>query len=136
MSFVVDSSVALAWLLPDEQSAAVDALADGLVNGPAHAPALWPLEVCNALVTAQRRKRITERETDRLLKALDSLPVELDAPPPGQTYPATVACARKLGLMTYDAAYLELAQRRGLPLATLDQRLAEAARKAGVAVLP
>ena len=136
MPFVVDSSVALAWLLPDEQSAAVDALADALEANAASAPAIWPLEVCNALVTAQRRKRITDRETDRLLKALDALPVELDASPPRETCTATVACARKHGLTTYDAAYLELAQRRGLPLATLDIRLAEAARKVGVAVLP
>ena len=136
MPFVVDSTVALAWLLPDEQSAAVEALADALETSAASAPGIWPLEVRNALVTAQRRKRITDRETDRLLKALDALPVELDAAPPRETCTATVACARKHGLTTYDAAYLELAQRRGLPLATLDSRLAEAARKAGVAVLP
>jgi predicted nucleic acid-binding protein len=136
MAFVVDSSVTLAWLLPDEQYAGLDALADALETGPAQAPPLWALEVRNALVTAQRRKRITERELDKLLKIIDGLPIELDTAPPVETGPAVVACARRFGLTTYDAAYLELAQRLGLPLATIDVALADAARKAGVTVLP
>ena len=136
MPFVVDSSVALAWVLPDEHGSPADVLADSLERSPACAPSLWPLEVGNALVMAQRRKRLTERDLDRVLKVVQSLAVELDATPVDETFPAIVAIARKLGLTTYDAAYLELAQRRGLPLATLDTRLAESARKLGVAVLP
>lgn len=136
MPFVVDSSVALAWVLPDEQGSLTDVLADSLEVTPACAPSLWPLEVGNAVAMAQRRKRLTEREVDRILKALESLPVELDATPLDQAFAAIVAIARKLGLTTYDAAYLELAQRRGLPLATLDTRLAGCARKLGVVVLP
>ena len=136
MPFVVDSSVALAWVLPDEHGSPADVLADSLEATPACAPSLWPLEVGNALVMAQRRKRLTERELDRILKVLESLAVELDATPVDEAFPAIVVIARKLGLTTYDAAYLELAQRRGLPLATLDTRLAECARKLGVVVLP
>ena len=136
MPFVVDSSVALAWVLPDEQGSMADVLVDSLEGAQACAPTLWALEVDNALVMAQRRKRLTERELDRILKVLQSLAVELDATPVAETLPAIVVIARKLGLTTYDAAYLELAQRRGLPLATLDTRLAECARKVGVAVLP
>jgi predicted nucleic acid-binding protein len=136
MSFVLDSSVALAWLLPDEQGSPADELANRLEEGAVCAPALWPLEVGNALITAQRRKRLTERETELLLRTVQTLPVDLDTKSAGDSFAAVTACARKLGLTTYEAAYLELAQRRGLPLATLDQRLADAARKIGVPVIP
>ena len=136
MSFVIDSSVALAWLIPDEQGSPADALADSLEAGAACAPALWLLEVGNALIMAQRRKRLTERETELLLGTVETLPVDLDTKSASDTVAAVTACARRLGLTTYDAAYLELAQRRGLPLATLDQRLADAARKIGVPVVP
>jgi len=135
-SFVVDSSVALAWVLPDEQDAWADALADALETAPASAPTLWSLEVANALLTAQRRKRLTDREAERLFKVLEALPIEFDSAPPAQVAPAVFALARKLGLTAYDAAYVELAKRRSLPLATLDPALAEGARKVGVAVLP
>lgn len=136
MTFVVDSSIAVAWLLPDEQGSAADALAGRLEEGVAIAPALWLLEVGNALLTAQRRKRLTEREVDKLLGALTALPIDLESGPPGESLDGIMALARKLGLTTYDAAYVELAQRRRLPLATLDARLAEGARKIGVEVLP
>ena len=135
-SFVVDSSVALAWVLPDEQDARADALADALETAPASAPTLWSLEVANALLTAQRRKRLTDREAERLFRVLEALPIEFDSAPPAQVAPAVFALARKLGLTAYDAAYVELAKRRSLPLATLDPALAEGARKVGVAVLP
>jgi len=135
-SFVVDSSVALAWVLPDEQDARADALADALETAPASAPTLWSLEVANALLTAQRRKRLTDREAERLFKVLEALPIEFDSAPPAQVASAVFALARKLGLTAYDAAYVELAKRRSLPLATLDAALAEGARKVGVAVLP
>jgi predicted nucleic acid-binding protein len=135
-SFVVDSSVALAWILPDEHDARADALADALEGAPACVPPLWSLEVTNALVTAQRRKRLTDREAERLFKVLEALPIEFDSASPEHVAPAVFALARKLGLTAYDAAYLELAKRRALPLATLDSALAEGARKVGIPVLP
>ena len=135
-SFVVDSSVALAWILPDEQDARADSLADALQGAPACAPALWWLEVGNALLTALRRKRLTDREAERLFKVLEALPIEFDSAPPAHVAPDVFALAKKLGLTNYDAAYVELAKRRGLPLATLDAALAEGARKIGVPVLP
>lgn len=134
--FVIDSSVALAWILPDEQDARTDSLADALESAPACAPALWSLEVGNALLTAQRRKRLTDREAERLFKALEALPIEFDSAPPAKVASAVFALAKKLGLTAYDAAYVELAKRRSLPLATLDSALAEGARKVGVPVLP
>ena len=136
MSFVIDSSVALTWLLPDEQGSPADELADRLEHGGAARPRYGYFRVGNALITAQRRKRLTERETELLLKTVETLPVDLDTKSAADSFAAVTACARKLGLTTYDAAYLELAQRRGLPLATLDQRLADAARKIGVPVVP
>jgi predicted nucleic acid-binding protein len=136
MSFVIDSSIALAWLLPDEQSSAVDALADRLTAARPVAPPIWLLEVGNALLTARRRDRLTDRDVDRLLEIVAALPVELDAEPAGNSLAAVVSLAREHRLTTYDATYVELARRRRLPLATLDTRLAGACRKVGVAVLP
>ena len=135
MAIVVDSSIALAWLLPDERSQVVDALADQLEREAAIAPSLWPLEVGNALVTALRRDRLTDRDVERLLEILRELPVEIEPPPAEPWLANVVALARKHGLTVYDSAYLELAQRRHLPLATLDARLAAACKVAGVTVL-
>jgi predicted nucleic acid-binding protein len=136
MAFVVDSSIALAWLLPDEGSSAADALADRLGTQRPVAPSIWLLEVGNALLTARRRERITDDMVDQLLDVFAALPVEIDVEPAARYLPAVVALARRHRLTTYDAAYLELARRRALPLATLDARLAEACRAADVAVLP
>lgn len=135
MAFVIDSSVALAWLLPDERASAAEPLADRLDLETPLAPALWPLEVSNALLTARRRDRLTDRDVDRLLEVFSALPVEIESMPPERSLKEIVALARQHRLTTYDAAYLELARRKGLPLATLDSRLVEACRAAGVAVL-
>ena len=136
MSFVLDSSVALAWLLPGERTDAADALADQLGSAAPAAPAIWPLEVANALLTARRRERITDRDADRMLDVLLSLPIDVDASPAGDALARVISIARRRGLTTYDAAYVELAQRRGWPLATLDARLAAACRLEGIEVVP
>lgn len=136
MSFILDSSVALAWLLPDEGNDAVDALADRLAQASAHAPPIWPLEVRNAMLVAARRERITHADVDRLLEALTALPVEIDHDGGDEALSRIVALARRFGLTTYDAAYVELAERRGLPLATLDARLAKACKVLKIPVLP
>ncbi len=136
MAFVIDSSVALSWLLPDERPSRADALADRLAIETPVAPALWTLEVGNALLAARRRDRLTDRDLDRLLDVFGSLPIEIDALPARESLPEIVTLARKHRLTTYDAAYLELSRRRNLPLATLDARLAEAGRAEGVALLP
>ena len=136
MSYVLDASVALAWLLPGERTEAVDALADQLgITTPA-VPAIWPLEVANALLTARRRERITDRDVDRMLELLFALPVEVDAPAAGEPLERVLAVARRCVLTTYDAAYIELAQRRGWPLATIDRTLVAACSKESVATLP
>jgi predicted nucleic acid-binding protein len=136
MPFVLDSSVTLAWLLPDEGSEAVDQLADRLQQDSASVPSIWTLEVGNALLVAQRRGRIKDDELARMIAALDSLPIEVDAEAAKAGVLAIVGLAKRLGLTAYDATYVELAHRQGLPLATLDERLRSACVSMQVPVLP
>ena len=136
MSFVLDSSVALAMLLPDEQSAATDSLAERLAPSPAFAPSIWPLEVRNALLAALRSRRITGREFDERVAVLEALPIEVEVAADRERLARTVAFARLYDLSSYDAAYLELAKDRGVALATLDSRLRVACGKAKIAILP
>ena len=136
MAFVLDSSVVLACLLPDESNTAVDTLADRLETEPAVVPAIWRLEVGNALLMARRRERLTDKDVERLLAALVDLPTEQESGHDDASLLKVITLARKLGLTSYDAAYLEIAQRRGVPLATLDARLREACGTINVDTLP
>ena len=135
MSFVVDSSIALTWCFEDEATEAADALLVRLTHDGAHAPSLWPLEVLNALVAAQRRGRISSKERHDRIALLHALPIILDTDTAGQSWAITSLLAERHGLTLYDAAYLELAQRRNLPLATLDADLRTAAHAIGLPVL-
>ena len=137
--YVLDSSVALSWLLPDESNAAADALVERIVLQPAVAPTLWLLEMNNALLTVRRAGRIDEAMHEQLRGHVAVLPVEFDVVYSNVTH-ATMAKAALLavrhGLSMYDAVYLELAARRSLPLATLDRALSRAARAENLDVLP
>ncbi len=126
MAFVLDCSVALAWLLPDEQSKQADAWTDRLQHETALVPAIWGLQVSNALLTAVRRKRIRRADMDQALELLGALPIEIDAL---AALHDVLQLAQQSGLTTYDASYLELARRRGVPLATLDAQLHKAGLK-------
>ena len=132
---VLDSSVALAWILPVETNPAIDALLDQIVAGGAIAPSLWKLETANVLLGAGRRGQITLAEYQQALLILSEVPVQIDAYTAGQAWGETLALAAGRKLTVYDAAYLELALRRSLPLASLDRALRQAAAKSGVAVL-
>jgi predicted nucleic acid-binding protein len=133
MAFVVDASVSLAWLFEDEVSEQTDDLLDRLRDERALVPSLWTYEIANALTVAQRRSRITEAQARVLVETLQSLPIDrADSAPAG----VLLALASKHRLSAYDAAYLELAERTGLALATLDDRLRAAAEAAGVQLLP
>ena len=136
MPFVLDSSVALAWLLPDESSASADVVGDRLTYDIAVVPPVWPLEIGNVLLIALRRRRITRAELDEALLHVRDLPVKVDSTATGQALRDTFAMAEARGLTTYDASYLELARRRGLPVATLDRGLREACVAAGIEVIP
>ena len=131
--YVIDPSVALAWLLPDETNARADAVRQAVETGAdAWIPTHWWLEVSNALLMAERRGRITRDGVAHAMSLVEALPLEEDEETAGQIAARTLALARKHGLTVYDAAYLELAHRRGAILATFDDQLRRAASKEGV----
>jgi len=135
LSIVVDASMAAAWLFEDERTdAAFAVFADVTANG-AVVPSLWKLEIASLLRTAERRGRCTEALADALLDRLQSLPINVDRETDTHAWHATRALSRELGLTPYDATYLELAIRLGMPLATGDRELIVAAQSLGVAVL-
>jgi len=136
MNWVLDCSLALAWALPDESSKRADRFLAGVSQKSVlWVPALWWYEVANALTMAQRRQRLADTDLMRLVELYGQLPIQTDIHLIPEVLWRFHALAREYGLSAYDAAYLELAQRRGLGLATLDRRLITAARKAGVRVL-
>lgn len=133
--FVVDASVATAWAFEDETTAYTEAVLDALTESKAVVPSVWPLEVGNALVVAERRGRMNEAETVRFLALLRQLPIVVEAEPLERLLGEVVRLAREQALSSYDAAYLDLAMRLGVPLATQAERLREAASRCGVKVL-
>jgi predicted nucleic acid-binding protein len=134
--FVLDCSVAMAWCFEDEADAFADAVLGALeeVDSGALVPSIWPLEVANVLVTAERRGRSTPASSNRFLELLRALPVRVDAETGPRAFGQTLAFARDLGLSAYDAAYLELASRQGVPLATRDAKLKAACKRCGVSL--
>jgi predicted nucleic acid-binding protein len=135
MSFVLDSSVALAWVLPDEGNAYADELLERLVAEGAVVPPIWPLEIGNVLLAALRRGRIGQTEFEAMVERLTRLPVDVDIEATDHALAGVLILAAQLGLTTYDAAYLDLALRRNLALATLDKRLRAACITAKLEVL-
>jgi len=133
---VIDASIALAWCFPDEASAYADAVLAKVEGRVILVPAVWPLEITNALAVAVRRKRIGTAEVIRFTELLEGLAVEQDAISVSAGVNHVLPLAREYNLSAYDAAYLEVAIRHGAPLATLDGGLERAARKAGVERLP
>ena len=132
MAFVIDASVVACWAFSDEDHpTAADAL-ERLTAEEGHVPALWRFELCNVLIVSERRGRISESDTTQFLRSVSRLPIQIDT---GADQAELLRVARAHGLSAYDAAYLELAMRQGLPMATLDSRLANAARSAGVALV-
>ena len=129
-AFVVDASISAAWFLPDEATPATEAALQATATHDVWVPALWLLEVGNLLLNAQRRKRITAEKRRELAGAAARLRIKVDREP--VTITALDEIAARHGLSAYDAAYLELAIRRGLPLVTQDEALVAAMAKAGV----
>jgi predicted nucleic acid-binding protein len=129
---VVDGSVAVAWCFPDEKGEYPQSVLDSLATAGAVVPSLWSLEVANALLMGERRKRSTPEETAKSVQFLESLPITVDEATAPQAFRQTLHLARAHNLSAYDASYLELAMRRGLPLATLDEKLKSAAAVVGV----
>lgn len=135
MSVVIDSSIAVAWCFADERTAAVDAVLDQVTESGAVVPSLWRLEVANALQMSVRRKRVDEVFRDASLDDLSALAINIDDETDKHAWTTTLRLAKRYQLTLYDAAYVELAQRRDLPLATLDQEMRTAAIALGVTLL-
>lgn len=127
MGFVLDCSVAIAWCFDDEASAATDELLERIRDEVALVPGLWHLDLGNVLLHAERRGRITAGDVTARLELLAKLPIVTDDETTARALRETLTLARAEQLTTYDAAYLELAMRRGVPLATKDQALRGAA---------
>ncbi len=134
MNFVLDASVALAWAFEDEARGYPEQVLVCLRTGEAVTPSLWPVEVCNGLLVAERRKRIAPPDAARFASLLLALPLVVEPEDRRRTLQVTRGLARRHRLSAYDAEYLELALRRAIPLATLDAPLREAARAEGVEV--
>jgi predicted nucleic acid-binding protein len=132
LTLVVDASMALAWMLADEAGPEPSAAEQRVVAEGAVVPSFWRLEVANALRNAVRRKRCSEFDATRSLHLFDRLRIEVDPESDIHAWGATRKLSRQYDLTVYDAAYLELAIRRKLPLASRDDELLAAARKARV----
>ena len=133
--FVLDASVAVAWCFDDESTPAAWALLDRLRTTPGHVPALWELEIGNILLGAERRRRITQARAALFLGILGELDIRVDPDLPGRAFRDVLPLARAQRLTTYDATYLELAMRLGLPLATKDAALIRATNAVRVKTL-
>ena len=133
--FVLDASLTLAWHFFDEKSAATEALSVRASDEGIVVPGHWYLEVANSLISGERRKRTTTDLSARFVEWLDSLPIEIDTLDDPAIFSLIMPLARAHRLSVYDSLYLELAERRGLALATLDGALAAAAKAIGVEVL-
>lgn len=134
--FVVDASVALCWYFERQKTPYTEAIFDRLAGGDeALVPALWPLEMVNSLVVAARQKTITLAQLDSFVADLKDLPVAVDFGGVGRSYSSILRLCRQHQLSSYDAAYLDLAQIEGVPLATLDNNLRAAARASAVELL-
>jgi predicted nucleic acid-binding protein len=133
--FVLDVSLTCAWCFADEASAEAWALLERLQAAQAHVPSLWLWETGNVLIQAERRSRITSAAIRTFLGLLETLPIAIDQAHLRTAWHDTLALARSHRLTTYDAAYLELALRLGLPLASRDPALNAAASHEGVPLL-
>jgi predicted nucleic acid-binding protein len=133
--FVLDGSICLAWFFQNESSPYADGVARLLASSSAVVPSLWALEIANVLVMGERRRRSTSEQAAVFLSRLSGLPIVIDDPTAQMAWSGTMALARDHGISAYDAAYLELAIREGLPLATLDKQLRDAVARIGGALV-
>ena len=135
MNFVLDNSVTMRWFFGDgkpQELAYVGKVLDLMKVANAIVPATWGLEVANVIARAEAKALVTEARSGAFLEMLDGVSIEVDTATFAHALGATLQLARRYKLSAYDASYLELALRRGIPLATLDEDLQKAAKKAGV----
>jgi predicted nucleic acid-binding protein len=132
--FVVDNSVVMSWCFKDETNNYADTVLERLTESAAVVPSIWSLEVVNVLLVAERQKRLSESDSIRFLTLLSQLPIVVEYERP-EMMKELLALARSNNLSSYDASYLDLAMRKGFPIATLDKMLIEAAIRIDVPIL-
>ena len=135
MNFVLDNSVTMRWFFGDGKPAELayaGKVLDALKTDNAIVPATWGLEVANVIARAEAKALVTEARSGAFLEMLEGVGISLDVATFAHAFTDTLQLARRYKLSAYDASYLELAIRRGIPLATLDEDLQKAAKKAGV----
>lgn len=132
--FVIDNSVVMSWCFADEENDYADFVLSSLENHNALVPAIWPLEIGNVLVVAERRQRLSEADSIRFLSLIHNLPISVDQETPDRMMKEIVALARRHRLSTYDASYLDLAMRKDISLATRDAALMKAAERCQVPI--
>ena len=127
--FVIDNSVVMSWCFEDEVDSYADAVLESLADGEAFVPGIWALELGNVLLVAERKKRLARASAVRFLELVIGLPLTVEQEMPQRTLTETVSLAREQKLSTYDASYLDLAMRLGLPISTLDASVRKAAKR-------
>ncbi len=132
--FVMDNSVVMSWCFEDEGSSYAEAVLESLEAGRAFVPAIWPLEVGNVLLVAERKKRLRHSSAVRFLDLLSGLPISVEQETPDRMLKEILSLAREHELSTYDASYLDLAMRLDLPISTLDTSLVKSAKKCEVPI--
>jgi predicted nucleic acid-binding protein len=131
---VIDNSVVMSWCFKDESNKYADIVLNRLQKSNAVVPPVWPLEVVNVLLVAERMKRLSEADSMRFLTLLNQLPITVEEGQSEEMMLRTLSLAREYRLSSYDASYLDLAMRKGLPIATLDKGLRAAAQKTEVPI--
>lgn len=130
---MLDASVALSWSLEGQKTAYAETILDFLADGEeALVPVIWPLEIVNSLVVAERRRGMSAAQVETLVRDLANLPLKVDLEGAGRAYSSVLRISRQHQLSAYDATYLDLALFEALPLATLDKGLRAAAKRSGV----
>jgi predicted nucleic acid-binding protein len=135
MSFVLDASMTMSWCFANEITPYSQSILAALLSSYAEVPALWSFEVVNISAINERKKRITSLGSDEFLQTLAGLDIRIEQATPPADGKVLLPLVRRYGLSAYDAAYLELTKRRGLPLATFDKELINAAPQEGVALV-
>lgn len=134
-SFVVDNSVVMTWCFKDKTNQYADAILDCLSEATAFVPSIWPLEVVNVLLVAERKKRLSEADSVRFITLLSQLPIIVEHQRPERLMKDLLALARSNNLSSYEASYLDLSMRKGIPIATVDTRLITASKKTDIPIL-
>jgi predicted nucleic acid-binding protein len=135
MNFVIDNSIVMFWCFEDESSENADRILEILASSTAFTPSIWPLEVGNVLFVAERKNRITHADSTRFLALLAALPIVVEQESPNRMLKEILSLAREYDLSSYDASYLDLAMRKGVPIATTDKNLIKAADRVNVSIL-